>query len=283
MARPGDWRVLVTRPREQAEPWAERLAALGVEPLVVPLMAIEPVREPGAVQAVKQVVLDFDRYQRAIFVSRNAVAHALDWLEAYWPQFPLGVAHYAVGERTGERLSAADLTVHNLASASRGAMNSEALLAHPDLQAVAGEKIVIFRGVGGRGLLGEVLRERGARVDYCELYHRRLPEAAPAELARALGEPVQWQRPHLSVLHSGEALDNYRRVLAQLAALPATAELAEWLAGQVPLLVPGPRVAQLAQDAGFTRVWRADNAADPSMLAAVEAVIDSSPRSGDAP
>src|SRR4051812_12928068 len=39
-------RVLVTRPREQAERTAERLGALGHEPFVAPLLTIVPTQEP---------------------------------------------------------------------------------------------------------------------------------------------------------------------------------------------------------------------------------------------
>ncbi|WP_347329924.1 uroporphyrinogen-III synthase [Marinimicrobium locisalis] len=252
--------VLVTRPEPQAGRWAQQLQALGAVPLVAPMMTLEAVSEPEAREAIKACIMDFDLYQKAIFVSQNAVAHAFDWLDHYWPQLPMGVEYYGVGERTARALAEEEVEV--TAWQSRGAMNSEALLEAPELQNVAEQRIVIFRGVGGRGLLGQALRERGARVDYCELYERRCPEDAVERLRRALA-PRPTTRL-IVALHSAETLDNYHQTRGQLA------EESDALA-QAPLLVPGERVAQRARTLGYHRVLVAENATDPSMLEALEA------------
>lgn len=257
--------VLVTRPEPQAGRWADQLKALGAVPLVAPMMTLDAVSEPAAKQAVKACIMDFDLYQKAIFVSQNAVAHAFDWLDHYWPQLPMGVEYYGVGERTARAL--ADENVEVTAWQSRGAMNSEALLEAPELQNVAEQRIVIFRGVGGRGLLGQTLSERGARVDYCELYERRRPSDAVERLHKALA-----QRPAsrlIVALHSAETLDNYH--WARRHSTDARDALA-----QAPLLVPGERVAQHARALGYRRLAVAENATDPSMLEALQAASQDS-------
>ncbi|MFZ2207781.1 MAG: uroporphyrinogen-III synthase, partial [Porticoccaceae bacterium] len=115
--------------------------------------------------------------------------------------------------------------------------NTEGLLKLPELQAVQGQTLVIFRGVGGRDALRAGLRARGARVHYCEVY-RRVPERRwePA-LAAALAAPG----PLLLVAHSGEVLRALRRVVACAGrSLPC------------PIcLVPGERVADIARGLGF--------------------------------
>ncbi|WP_232522327.1 uroporphyrinogen-III synthase [Marinimicrobium alkaliphilum] len=265
------YRVLVTRPLAQAEPWCEQLRACGADAVAVPVLALAPVTGADQCQAIKQRIMDFDLYQKAIFVSRNAVHYAFEWLEDFWPQLPMGIEYYAVGDATARALADHGVAVSALTAAQSGAMTSETLLAAPDLQAVTGQKIVIFRGCGGRGAMAEILRERGAQVDYCELYERLLPEGTAQALARAL--PPEGET--LVTVHSGESLTNLVTVLNGLTTSPDSATLAQYLWRQ-PLVVPGNRVAGLAREAGFDRVIMAENATDPAMFAALERYVNRS-------
>jgi len=259
--------VLVTRPQPSADAWAQRLRSLGAQPLVAPMMELVAVSTPEEQRAVKAIVLDFDRYQKAIFVSQNAVAHGLDWLEAYWPQLPTGIDYFAVGQSTARALEKRGIDV--MALQNTGAMNSEVLLEAPELsaEAVNHQRIVIFRGQGGRGLMGQVLGERGAQVDYCELYRRQLPAQASEQLVNAVRQNPAG--PLVVALHSGEALDNYTRTLGQL---PQEGSELKTLR-QAPLLVPSERLAEQARSLGYRRLIRADNATDNRMEAALGTAI----------
>ncbi|MDO3383120.1 uroporphyrinogen-III synthase [Gilvimarinus algae] len=247
-------RVLITRPEPMASRWQQWLAKGGIQAQVIPCMAIEPLTDEDSVQAIKNRVLAFDHYQKAIFISRNAASEALKWLEDYWPQWPVGVGIYAVGEATAGELTKAGLAVNALGSA-RGAMNSETLLAEPDLQSVAGERIVIFKGQGGRETLARTLTERGARVDHCELYRRAIPRGAEASLRRWLASS---SGQALIIAHSGESLANLCLLARQGGCESALL--------RHPLLVPGERVAELAKVQGFERIAVALNAGDEAML-----------------
>lgn len=244
-------RVIITRPQAQVGAWRDCLTAAGIASVSVPLLAIEPVSAAAEIQAVKNIVLDFDQYQLAIFVSQNAVTYGGDWLDRYWPELPVGIQYLAVGRVTAAKLRTLGVQVQEAGAA----MNSEALLALPALQQVRGQKVVIFRGRGGRPLLGDELQRRGALVDYCELYHRRLPGGAAEQLAATAPGPGD-----VFSVHSGETLNN----LCQL--LNAAREPGLF---QTPVLVPGDRVATLALEAGFKTVVKADNASDEAMLAAL--------------
>lgn len=243
-----------SRPQHQNARWCELLQPLGPV-LDIPLLAIVPVTNQADQQHIKSRILDLDYYEHVIFVSQNAVAQAFEWIEQYWPQIPVGVRWYAVGEKT-----AASVREHCVDVIECGqAMNSEALLALPDLQPVANQKILICRGKGGRTKLAEVLRDRGASVDYCELYERQ--STSTDALATRLQQDLS-DVHHVVPLFSGETLLNFTN------ALPI-----EHNKGLFSLVVPAERVAQVAQQAGFEQITIAQNASEASMLAATRQTL----------
>ena len=253
-------RVLVTRPAHQAAAWQQLLLSEGAAVVSVPLLDIVPfTAESGAPwHALRSRIQDLDYYRHLIFVSQNAVRLGMERVLEYWPQLPLRLQFYAVGAATAAALRDYDV---NVSEAGEG-MNSEALLQLAGLQQVDQQRILIFRGAGGRPTLGQELADRGARVDYCELYERRLPAAATTKLA-LLAESGS---DLIVSVHSGETLQNLRRLISELANNGILNPL-EWL--QRPLLVPGERVAQLAAESGFRQVIVANNASDRSMLDAL--------------
>lgn len=249
-------RILITRPSHQAEIWKRRLTAAGALVDCIPMLAITPVNQNSGfdIQRIKNLVVDFDRFDHAIFVSANAVRYGFDWLDSFWPQLPQGPRFYAIGEATAEALEkrGAEPLVDG------GAMNSEALLALPQLQTPAGQRVLIFRGCGGRSLLGDTLRARGAHLAYCEVYLRQLPPAACDQLAqyRDTADAI--------TVHSGETLNNLSLCIAR-------SGRTELLA--TPLICPGKRVAKAAQDAGFGAIYAAVNAGSSAMLEALQRAI----------
>jgi len=249
-------RVWATRPEHQNAQWCQTLAELGHPVVDLPLMLIESVSDPAEVQAVKNLVLDFDQFHKVIFVSQNAVREAFAWLRDYWPQLPVGVDYFAVGSKTAEAAMAEGLTVAN----GTQAMDSDELLALPQLQNVWGQKVLICRGRGGLPRMGEALHERGAIVRYCELYHRRLPPSAAAAAAAFL---AQGCAADVVPVFSGESLQNLVRVLDANSSSERS----------MRLVVPGKRVTQAAEKLGFSRVITAENATNASMLAAVREAL----------
>lgn len=244
-------RVLITRPNAQVKNWRNCLREAGFDTDSVPVLSIEPVDVKADRESVKDKILQFNEYQKAIFVSQNAVRYGLEWLDRYWPQLPQGIEYYAIGASTARMLENEGLQV----CAGSDAMNSETLLDILQDQIDTNDKVLIFRGKGGRTHLGDALMERGCNLDYCELYHRLLPEQAAEELA------ALEQTPDIISVHSGESLFNLNLLLEQC-------QLNHWRHQQ--LLVPGTRLQNLAHERGFKNVIVADNATDNAMLKALQ-------------
>ncbi len=257
---PGDvLRVLATRPRAQNDGWCQLLRQSGFTCLPIPVLDIEAVQEPRQKQALKNLILEFDRFDQVIFVSQNAVRETLTWLDQYWPQLPDGIQYLAVGQKTAEALTAYGID----AVSCRRAMDSEELLSLPELQDVGGRKILICRGRGGRPHLAEVLEARGARVVFGEFYERCLPSDAIEAMGRS--DFLKGRYREIISVFSGESLSNLVEVLE---AAPD-----HWR--ETPVLVPGERVAQQARTFGFSQVITAINATESAMLEALESWLGS--------
>lgn len=228
-------RILVTRPRELARGLAALIAQAGGEPVLYP--AIE-IRDPEDAGAARAALARLEAFDLAVFVSPSAVRKALELRGAPWPA---RVRAAALGAGTRRELEARGV---RMIIAPEDGADSEALLALPALQQVAGARVLILRGAGGRELLGETLAARGARVSVLECYRRVRPAsaAAPAGTLDAV------------CANSGETLEN-------LAALLGLARLRD-----TALFVPHERVAQLAREMGFATVEVA-GPGDAQMLA----------------
>ena len=240
--------IVVTRPQAQAAPLAEAIAAAGGTPLVFPLLEIAPAADP---QPLAEAVARLDAYAVAIFISPNAVDYALPAILARGP-WPAGLLPAAVGQGTVKALLAQGVA-GCIAPTER--FDSEELLALPELAAnrVAERRIAIFRGDGGRELLADTLRERGASVDCITCYRRSGPSAGVAPLLAA------WCATKLDAItvSSSEGL----RYLVDL----LDAEGRDFL-HQTPLFVPHARIAENARALGLSNIVLTEGA-DAGILA----------------
>lgn len=236
--------VLVTRPRAQAEVLCDLIRAAGGEPILFPTVEIQPPHDAEAARAALAQSWDI-----LIFVSRNAVKQALELSPS--GQLPAGQTA-AVGAATAAALTEIG-RAPNLVPNQH--FDSEGLLALPDLQQVRGQRILIVRGEGGRGLLNETLRQRGATVAYAEVYRRALPQLDAAPLM------TTW-RPTLNLLTatSNEVLNNLYQLIPD--------EHRGWFLN-LPLAVFSERGAATAMQLGFRTVAVARESSDPALLDAL--------------
>lgn len=237
-------RFWLTRPAAQVQQLRQALEKLGAQILSLPLLEIVPVPLTGI---NKQRLMNLDRYDLVFFVSSNAATIGLNAINDYWPQYPAQVLNFAVGPGTAKVVQSYGLDV----AWPSERMSSEAMLALPQLQNIAGKKALIVRGVGGREILAEGLIARGASVEYAELYQRLQPHYEPALLRRYLQ-----QQPDAVVVSSAEALDNLCTLLKPLGN--------EWQ--QLMLHVSSDRLATRALELGFTRTAVLADASDGAII-----------------
>lgn len=163
-------KVLVTRPEQQADNLCKLIEDLGGTAIRFPVLEISKIEDQ---QVVNELLNNIEAYDIGIFISKNAVEWTLRLL--------------------GDKTSALEsLKLISIGSATTAALkralsrdvitnsgtNSETLLEDETLSAdaVSGKKIIIFRGQGGRELLATTLRQRGANVDFAEVYRRDCPQ-----------------------------------------------------------------------------------------------------------
>ena len=226
--------VLITRPLHQAERVAQVIAAAGGEPMVFPTIEIQPIENRAPLEAI------FDRlddYQLAIFVSANAVQSSLPLLLER-RKIPPGLACAAVGSATRAALEGFSVT-GVLAPTERH--DSEALLALPELQAVAGKRVLIFRGESGREVIAETLRGRGAQVDYAVCYRRVRPRTDTTALA------ARWREGHVHAV-SAMSLESLKNLYDMLD------ESTQKRLAVTPVFVPHARIAEESKKLGITDV-----------------------------
>lgn len=224
--------VLVTRPARQAAALAQAIRAAGGTPFAFPALAVEAVpQDELSVPLARLAEADI-----AIFISPNAAQFGMAAIRA-GGALPGAIVVFAVGPGTARALQAQGVGGVIMPDGQ----DSEALLALPQLQEVAGKRVTIVRGVGGRALLAETLRQRGARVDFMECYRRLRPQADAAPLL------ARWQAGGIDAVTvaSAETLHNLAALLGE-AGRPL-------LAG-TPLFAPHEKIAGAARRLGIAQV-----------------------------
>jgi uroporphyrinogen-III synthase len=232
-------KVLVTRPEQQAEALCKSIENLGGTAIRFPLIEITQSRNQ---QSAKTILDNISQYDIGIFISRNAVNWTMKMLAEKTPTPKKSILDkltlIAIGTATAETLE----QISSVQVITNSGANSEALL---ELEALSekdirGKKIIIFRGEGGREYLATTLRERGATVDYAEVYRRDCPEYDRDVVAKLWSS----NSPDVVIVTSNNGLENLLSLLNE-------EQRNILLAKQ--LVVLGGRMLDFSNDIGFTR------------------------------
>ncbi len=239
-----DLHIAVTRPVDQAQSLCDAIEQHGGTAISFPLIAIAALQD---YQMFEQQLEQLQTTDWAIFISSNAVDYAMPRVLKKYGSVPENLKFAAIGHQTAKQLNL--FGVHDVLI-PHTRFDSESLLALPEMQNVDGVKIAIFRGVGGRELMAETLKSRGANVYFAESYCRINPQPDTTLLSE------RWQQGKLDavIVTSSEAM----RYLLKMAGESV------WLR-HVTLCVNHARIAELPQQLGL-KVLVATAPGDDAML-----------------
>jgi uroporphyrinogen-III synthase len=243
--------VLVTRPAHQAENLSRLIEAQGGVAIRFPTLAIVALNNTSTIQ---NTLAHLDRYQWLIFVSTNAVTMHSYYADGVKIKKVNPVRIAAIGKTTAQALAQAGLPVDLV---PENGYNSEALLAMPQMQQINGQNCLIVRGEGGgREELATTLRDRGAMVEYLDVYKRIIPNIDNSQVSLLLAQ----DKLDVITITSGEALQNLLIMLA---------EKHHQRLFEVPLVVVSDRIRQIAADRGFKRIAVTNSPSDGAILETV--------------
>lgn len=245
--------IAITRPVDQAKKLSALVSEAGGTPVLFPLIKIAALTDYSVFESTIQAIHDYDW---AIFISSNAVQNGMPRLAKQG--IPAHLKFAAIGPVTAGELQSfgvnqvlTPLSHVQDGDESKVRFDSESLLALPEMHAMHHKKVMIFRGIGGRDVLAETLKARGATVTFAECYQRINPQTNCDLLANLYHE----KKLHGIVITSSEAM----RYLLDLAGD------AKWLKN-TSLYVNHARIADLPLQRGL-KVSVADAPGDEAMLA----------------
>ncbi len=219
-------RIVVTRPRAQADGFLDGLRVSGFEPICLPVIEIRPVDENVELDGA---LARLDQYEWVVFTSVNGVEVVLSRLpaDAKLPRVA------AIGPKTAKALRDRGVTPQFVPDE----YVAESIL--PGLGDVRGKKVLLPRAEIARKALPEAIRAAGGAADEIAVY-RTLPAEPDAAGLQALKQGVDWL-----TFTSPSTVENFVVLVRQ--------------AGLDPLRLPGrPRVAcigpiteRAAREAGF--------------------------------
>ncbi|MBI3332900.1 MAG: uroporphyrinogen-III C-methyltransferase [Candidatus Omnitrophica bacterium] len=176
-------RILVTRPKADAQDLARRLERLGATCVHLPTIAVRPRRFSSA--QARRLLERLPRYDWVVFTSHHGVEALERLARRRKGSLPARIQGRicAIGPRTAEAIRSAGLRADWVPERFSKEGIRQAFRRFP----VRSRRILIPRSdLGARDALAKELRRRGARVDEVVLYETSHPEIPAARLKKAL-------------------------------------------------------------------------------------------------
>ena len=228
-------RVLITRPRAQAEGFARALKAAGAEPIFFPVIEIIP---PDDYLALDFAIRSLEQFDWLVFTSVHGVEAFFKRFEALGiERIPAGLRVAAVGSRTARFLSKHGLCTDQIPNE----YIAEAML--PDFgKNIYGKRFLLPQSNLARTVLANEIRSAGGLVTEVVAYRNRLSEPNNSEI-NALRSGVD-----IVTFTSPSTVRNFITVVQQHELDPFN------LPGNPIFACIGPTTQQAAEEAGFSNL-----------------------------
>jgi uroporphyrinogen III methyltransferase / synthase len=240
-------RVLVTRPRDQAEALARALAARGARAVLFPTIEVRPVAD---LSRLDRAIDTLSTYDWITFPSPNAVDVVFDRLLARRVPLPPRLRIAAVGPGTAQALEARGARVDFIPSEFLGQQLGR------ELTPVHGQRVLLPRAARGRDELAIELARRGARVDEVVVYDTLPASVDPQDL-------VELERGvDVATFTSPSTVENFFALLGARAVA---------VLGGASVACIGPVTASAARAFGLTVHLQPAEHSIPGLVAALDA------------
>jgi uroporphyrinogen-III synthase len=219
-------RIVVTRPRAQADDFINGLRGAGFEPIPFAVIEIRPMEENSELE---RALAELQSYDWVVFTSVNGVESVLSRL-------PTGTRLprvAAIGPKTSAELQAHGITPEFVPEE----YVAESIL--PGLGDVRGKRVLLPRAEIARKALPEAIRAAGGTADEIAVY-RTLPAAPDAAGLAALKSGVDW-----ITFTSPSTVENFVEIVRRAGLEPRR------LPGAPRIACIGPITERAARAAGF--------------------------------
>ncbi|WP_296240497.1 MULTISPECIES: uroporphyrinogen-III synthase [unclassified Psychrobacter] len=299
--------VINTRPVERAAALTDHLQAAGLTVVEIPMLTLQPRPTTEQDMTLMRQWLAGD-YKALVIVSPTAAASGLAVWQALEDERQaqnhdddnnnerkdiainaLQAPSYliAVGEATASVLNNTKIEASNYQVLQPHIANNEGMLAMPEIERLqAGDKLLVWRGLGGRRLLVDTLLARGVHIDSIAWYERIMPVEAMTQyeqwlqgfLARQDVQDTSASQPKpIVVISSGTAFEHWESIVRAVAEKALKQETARETPAILPYklsdfayVVLGERLANMVAEQQLS-YWRVEDLAPETILAAIHA------------
>jgi uroporphyrinogen-III synthase len=235
--------VINTRPIARAAPLTSHLQAAGFTVVEIPMLTLQPRPTTGDDLALMRAWLAGE-YKALVIISPTAATSGLNvWqLLVHSEHDDSGHAKtddkaaniasealvapsqiIAVGQATATALTQSNIDAANYQVRQPEIANNEGMLAMPEIERLqAGDKLLIWRGLGGRRLLVDTLQARGVHIDSIAWYERSMPTEAMTQYqhwqqdffaCNQMTSTIPKQAKPIVVVSSGAAFEHWTSIV----------------------------------------------------------------------